>query len=130
MGFAFPSLRPTASSRTAWRPAIGWFLACAGALAIAAAGWSALARRPAPSALARQDPDTEDLSAAKVVRCRSCGIVEQVRVLPRDAAATGYELTVRFRDGSRRRSNHSDDAGWRAGDSILLLGGTRLGDRM
>jgi hypothetical protein len=69
---------------------------------------------------------TDPRSAA---RCQACGIVETVRTLKvAGATPADYELTVRMRDGSRRTSSHSDSAGWRVGDSIMLIGGGRSAD--
>ena len=35
-----------------------------------------------------------------------------------------YEFTVRLRDGSIRVSSDASRAKWRAGDNIMLIGGT------
>jgi hypothetical protein len=125
-----------------WLAGSGWFIACAASVTVAAAGmpfagWSGDGAGVAPlaavagvqrtvAAIVRAGP-----APRSDLRCQSCGIVERIRTLPfAGAAPAGYELTVRFRDGSRRISSHSDEAGWRVGDSIMLMGGARLADRI
>lgn len=148
MNFALPSPAPSPAhkrfSRPLWLSAFGWFVACVGSVTLAAAsmpavGWASNAvnptsvthRGPAVLADTMPEPRVAEGITARSTRCNTCGVVEVVRT--REAAGTalaGYELTVRFRDGSRRLSSHADGAGWRAGDSIMLIGGTRLADRI
>jgi hypothetical protein len=147
MNFALPSAGPARARMRFLAPlspaTLGWFVACVAAVAVAAAsvpavGWAAdiastFSMTRVPPAAAVQPaaaPDlTEGLSPRLTARCLNCGIVETVRALEvTGAAPVGYELTVRLRDGSRRTS--SDSGRWRVGDSIMLLGGTGLGDRV
>jgi hypothetical protein len=127
-----------------WADSLGWFVACVATVALAAAsmpvaGWASDGSDPVSAT-----PSTplagiqraavilpqDRLDARPVGRCDTCGVVEMVRTLHLAGATPAtYELTVRFRDGSRRVSSHADHAGWRAGDSILLMGGAKLAHR-
>ena len=77
-----------------------------------------------------QVPDTaapvrqRAVNAGERARCAACGVVQAIRRI--DAAgdtAETYEFTVRLRDGSIRVSSDASQAKWRAGDSIILIGG-------
>ncbi|MDB5955528.1 hypothetical protein [Ramlibacter sp.] len=128
-----------------WLAGLGWFIACAAFVAVAGAslpraGWAGDIVTPAPmtrlSAAAGSTRTaglaaTEGLNPRLTARCRTCGIVETVRAFrAAGAAPAGYELTVRLHDGSRQISSQSDSARWRVGDSIMLIGGARLADRI
>jgi hypothetical protein len=70
--------------------------------------------------------------------CPDCGIVESirkiepartpdasgsVRVVAADAMATNhYEITVRFRDGSRTVLNEARSPAWRPGSRVIVVG--------
>lgn len=108
------------------------------AASMPASGWESTFTNLAPGAhlprpagsLASRALGTDDANLRNTARCPTCGIVVKVRTLPlAGTAPAAYELTVRFRDGSRRLSHHADDAAWRVGDSIMLMGGTRLAER-
>jgi hypothetical protein len=123
-----------------WRTTLGWFFACVASVTVAAAslpqvGWAGAIANPAPvasllpsdSAHGSTGPIVKDPRSS--ARCQTCGIVEMVRTVHvAGAAPADYELTVRMRDGSRRTTSHSDSAGWRVGDSIMLIGGAKLAD--
>ncbi|WP_332825724.1 hypothetical protein [Ramlibacter sp.] len=128
MSFVFSSPLATGRSvRPAWLPAVGWFAGCVAAIALAAASLPSPRPRVAATSPAFVAEDTTQRSLG---RCATCGVVERVRPLAlAGAAPAGYELTVRFRDGSRRLSSHADEVDWRVGDAIMLLGGTRLAER-
>jgi len=58
-------------------------------------------------------------------RCDSCGVVESIRALePAGKLPAAFEFTVRLRDGSLRVSRTVGRGTWRAGDRIMLMGGT------
>ncbi|RYY99579.1 MAG: hypothetical protein EOO24_17250 [Comamonadaceae bacterium] len=146
MNFALPSplaAAPERASPRLLRGTLGWFVACVASVTLAAAsvpvvGWAGGVASPAAAmavptdSAAVKDPEIADSPVVRPSgRCTNCGTVETVRsVAASGTAPAAYELTVRFRDGSRRISSHSDDAGWRVGDSIMLLGGARVGDRV
>lgn len=64
--------------------------------------------------------------------CPECGIVESMRQVERSGhigaaiATTGksYELTVRFRDGSKTVFNEATPRIWRQGSRVIVIAGT------
>jgi hypothetical protein len=42
------------------------------------------------------------------------------------AAAAGYEVRLRFRDGSTRITSHSGSGAWRVGDTMIFIGGAKV----
>jgi hypothetical protein len=127
-----------------WRDTVAWIVACLAIMTLAAmsmpvAAWASSLGNPAPEASAAPGSGMqatasttapEGLNPRSTTRCHTCGVVVMVRPLQSAGAApTGYELTIRFRDGSRRISSHSDHVVWSAGDSIMLIGGDKLADR-
>ena len=72
-------------------------------------------------------------AAASVrARCPECGVVESIRQIGRDgaddgavaaddAAANGYEITVRLRDGSRTVFSEASPGTWRLGSRVLVI---------
>jgi hypothetical protein len=145
MNIVLPSSVPLGTDRRLvqplWHSSLGWFIACVATVTVAAAsmpqaGWAraiadAAPQTPVPVAAAQGSTARSAADARLAARCQTCGVVEIVRTLHgAGAAPAGYELTVRFRDGSRRISSHSDAAGWRVGDSIMLVGGAKLADRV
>jgi hypothetical protein len=136
MNFALQSPGPVRADnrlvQPLWLDTLGWFIASVACVAVAAAsmpqaGWAADTANPAPvtQLLPTAAPTVTDLRSP--ARCQTCGVVEGVRTLQvAGTAPADYELTVRLRDGSRRISNHSDSAGWRVGDPIMLIGGAKL----
>lgn len=52
-------------------------------------------------------------------RCASCGFVVGIRELQ----PTGFEFTVRLRDGSTRISKAASRGTWHIGDAVMLMGG-------
>jgi hypothetical protein len=144
MNFVLQSPGPVRAAnrviRPLWLTTLGWFMACVASVTVAAAsmpqaGWSGDTANAAP--VERLHPTDADHRTADATvtpprptaRCQTCGVVEMVRTLQvAGAAPANYELTVRLRDGSRRISSHSDSAGWRIGDSIMLIGGAKLAD--
>jgi hypothetical protein len=118
----------TAPIRPLWLHSLGWFVACAASITLAAASMPVAGGE---SAMASPAPAIVLLPVAIQRTVATIGVVEIVRKLQAAGAVpAGYELTVRFRDGSRRISNHADNAGWRVGDSISLIGGSMLADRI
>jgi hypothetical protein len=148
MNSALQSPRPTLGNKRfiqpLWLAGLGWFIACAAFVAVAGAslpraGWAGdivtsapMTRLSAAASTRTAGPAaTEGLNPRLTARCRTCGIVETVRAFrAAGAAPAGYELTVRLRDGSRQISSQSDSARWRVGDSIMLIGGARLAERI
>lgn len=85
-------------------------------------GMASLRVQPGASSVA---PALERRVGAKSA-CGGCGVVESVVLIERARGQpASYELTVRLRDGSRRTSNIAHLGRWRAGDRIMLIGGTQ-----
>ena len=60
-------------------------------------------------------------------RCPGCGVIESVRELgesagARDDARPGYEVTVRFRDGTTTTFDAAGPRLWRVGSRVNVLG--------
>ena len=80
------------------------------------------AQEPAPETAA--PVGERAVKARGRTRCAACGVVQTIRRV--DAAGVmpaSYEFTVRLRDGSTRVIPDASQAIWRAGDSIMLIGG-------
>lgn len=67
-----------------------------------------------------------DVRSGRRPVCDSCGVVESVLRLEQAAGMpAAYEMTVRLRDGTSRISSIANNAQWRAGDRIMLIGSTK-----
>jgi hypothetical protein len=68
---------------------------------------------------------TASLAQPRRAKCETCGVIETIRRLEAvgDSPA-GYEFIVRLRDGSARTSRVATFSKWKAGDRIMLIGGT------
>jgi hypothetical protein len=76
-------------------------------------------------------PDQDAGKARVRTRCASCGVVQAIRrIAPMGDRPETYEFTVRLRDGSIRVSRDANQAKWRAGDSIVLIGGANPAGQM
>jgi hypothetical protein len=95
------------------------------ALALLPAAWQRAAADSAP----RADDVVESRADARAAafdlgRCDFCGVVETVRrIEPGAGAPATFEITVRLRDQSTRTSSNASAGSWRAGDTIMLIGG-------
>ena len=138
MNFALQSTVPVRADKhfvqPLWRTTLGWFFASVACVTVAAAGipqvgWASDLANPAPVAHVVPAAHTIGTDPRSATRCQACGVVESVRTVKvAGTTPADYELTVRMRDGSRRTSSHSDSAGWRVGDSIMLIGGGKRAD--
>lgn len=93
-----------------------------------AAGPTGPARQAAGEALAvpgsepappRLDDEPGDVRRG---RCATCGVVVGIR----DSQPSGFEFTVRLRDGSMRISTAASRGTWHIGDAIMLMGGAAV----
>jgi hypothetical protein len=65
-------------------------------------------------------------------RCPECGVIAAIRQIGPSHGAiaanavTGmrYEITIRFRDGSTTVFNEASFRNWRAGDRVIVIGGS------
>ena len=71
---------------------------------------------PAPDAQPDAQPDAR--GDVRRGRCASCGFVVGIRELQ----PTGFEFTVRLRDGSVRISKAASRGSWHIGDAVMLMG--------
>lgn len=55
-------------------------------------------------------------------RCATCGVVVGIR----DSQPSGFEFTVRLRDGSMRLSPAASRGTWHIGDAVMLMGGAAV----
>jgi len=53
--------------------------------------------------------------------CAECGVIEAVREIDTPGAARSYEVTIRFRDGSKRVFNEATPRSWRAGTRVRVI---------
>ena len=87
------------------------------------------AYEPAPEAQAL--PARREIKTHRRTRCEGCGVVQAIQHI--DALGDtpeSYEFTVRLHDGSTRVSTEASQAKWRAGDNIILIGGTNLAGQL
>lgn len=89
------------------------------------------------SAQAGPAPAPAQTNRQRRTSCSDCGIVESirkiepangveapgsVRVVAAAAAPNNYEITVRFRDGSRTIFNEARSPAWRLGSRVIVVG--------
>lgn len=108
----------------------------AGALAAAlvactvwlAAGSTGSAQQAAGEALAMPELEAatprldDEAGHVRRGRCATCGVVVGIRELQ----PSGFEFTVRLRDGSMRISTAASRGTWHIGDAIMLMGGAAV----
>lgn len=62
--------------------------------------------------------------APVTAKCPECGVVASAQHIGiTGAAASGYAITVRMRDGSQRSFTAAASSKWRAGDRVILIDG-------
>lgn len=73
---------------------------------------------PLRSAEPAPDAQPDERGDVRRGRCASCGFVVGIRELQ----PTGFEFTVRLRDGSMRISKAASRGTWHIGDPVMLMG--------
>lgn len=73
---------------------------------------------PVQSAEPAPDAQPDERGDVRRGRCASCGFVVGIRELQ----PTGFEFTVRLRDGSVRISRAASRGTWHIGDPVMLMG--------
>lgn len=132
-----PSMRK-GFNKPLWLTTFGWFVASVACVTVAVASvpsgdWSRSAATSDPVVHVEAAADSasttlavETVSPRMNGRCQTCGVVQVVRKLQTVGTSPAvYEMTVRLRDGSTRVSSHPSAAGWRVGDSIMVIGGAK-----
>lgn len=74
-----------------------------------------VASSPAPAA----DLLAEVADDVRRGRCATCGVVVGIS----ESQASGFEFTMRLRDGSMRVSTSASRGSWHIGDAVMLMGG-------
>lgn len=103
-------------------------LACGLAGALAAALVACTVWLAAGEALAVPVPEAatprldDEAGHVRRGRCATCGVVVGIR----DSQPSGFEFTVRLRDGSMRLSTAASRGTWHIGDAVMLMGGAAV----
>lgn len=92
-----------------------WFAAGPAGAARPAAGEALAVPEPEP-ANPRLDDGAGDVRRG---RCATCGVVVGIR----ESQPSGFEFTMRLRDGSMRVSTAASRGTWHIGDAVMLMGG-------
>lgn len=93
-----------------------------------ATGQTGSARQAAAGALAMPDSEAatprldDEAGDVRRGRCATCGVVVGIR----ESQPSGFEFTVRLRDGSTRISTAASRGTWHIGDAIMLMGGAAV----
>lgn len=97
---------------------------CGMAIAHVPSRWSAGTVEPSATESSSSAGARSVEPAPARARCPGCGVVESIRPLAASAGQpSGYEFTVRLRDGSARVSRTDGPGSWRVGDRIILMSG-------
>jgi hypothetical protein len=124
--FGRPSSIRSANARP-WRW-LAIFISLAATCVLGIPATSAAPRAPSPPEAAALAPAAIATPAEKPRvrrRCSTCGHLLAIRhIEATKTTPASFEFSIRMSDGSLRTSSAADAGSWKAGDRILLIGGT------